>query len=47
MSILIPDFVQELLSYGPKVTVISPPELRAMMVTSLEESLANYNKIIG
>ncbi len=44
---LTPDFVQELLSYGPKVTVISPPELRAMMVTSLEESLANYNKIIG
>lgn len=36
------DFVQELLSYGPQVTVISPPELRAMMVTSLEESLRNY-----
>lgn len=39
---LTPDFVQELLSYGPKVTVISPPELRAMMITSLEESLASY-----
>lgn len=36
------DFVQELLSYGPKVTVISPPELRAMMITNLEESLKNY-----
>lgn len=41
---LTPDFVQELLSYGPKVTVLAPPELRAMMVTSLEESLANYRK---
>ena len=36
------DFVQELLSYGPRITVISPPELRAMMVTSLEESIRNY-----
>ncbi|MDE5838781.1 MAG: WYL domain-containing protein [Paramuribaculum sp.] len=36
------DFVQELLSYGPHLTVISPPELRAMMVTNLEESLRNY-----
>ncbi len=37
-----PDFVQELLSHGPQLTVIDPPELRAMMVTSLQESLANY-----
>ena len=36
------DFVQELLSYGPRITVISPPELRAMIVTSLEESIRNY-----
>lgn len=36
------DFVQELLSHGPQLTVIDPPELRAMMVTSLQESLANY-----
>lgn len=41
---LTPDFVQELLSYGPKVTVIAPPELRAMMVTSLEDSLKNYKQ---
>lgn len=41
------DFVQELLSLGPKVTVISPPELRAMMVTSLQESLGNYGIAVG
>lgn len=39
-----PDFVQELLSHGPSVTAIEPPELKAMIVTSLEESLANYKK---
>lgn len=36
------DFVQEILSYGPKLTVLSPPELRAMMVDSLRKSLNNY-----
>jgi len=36
------DFVQELLSYGPKVTVLRPAELRAIMISSLSESLANY-----
>ncbi len=40
-----PDFVQELLSYGPKVTVLDPPELKAMMVTSLQDALANYENI--
>lgn len=39
---LTPDFVQELLSYGPKVTVLAPTELRAMITTSLRESLQNY-----
>lgn len=39
---LTPDFVQELLSYGPKLTVLAPAELRAMMTAALEESLANY-----
>lgn len=39
---LTPDFVQEILSLGPKVTVIAPPELRAMVVSSLHESLAQY-----
>lgn len=41
---LTPDFVQELLSYGPKVTVLSPPELKAMIVTELEQSLKNYKQ---
>ena len=39
---LTPDLVAELLSYGPNVTVLSPPELRAMMTQSLRESLSNY-----
>ncbi|MBQ2047346.1 MAG: WYL domain-containing protein [Muribaculaceae bacterium] len=39
-----PDFVQELLSHGPNITVIDPPELKAMIITSLEDSLANYKK---
>lgn len=37
-----PDFVQELLSYGPELTVLEPPTLRAMMVDSLKRSLDNY-----
>ncbi len=41
---LTPDLVQELLSYGSKITVLSPPELRAMMITELENSLNNYKK---
>ncbi|MDE6395202.1 MAG: WYL domain-containing protein [Duncaniella sp.] len=40
---LTPDFLQELLSLGPKVTVIAPPELRAMVKTSLRETLALYD----
>ena len=36
------DFVAELLSYGPKVTVLEPAELRAMMRDSLQRSLENY-----
>lgn len=42
---LTPDFVQELLSYGPSVTVLAPAELRAMMITSLQESLGNYEQL--
>lgn len=37
------DFVQELLSLGPKVTVLAPPELKAMVVTSLRDTLALYD----
>lgn len=39
---LTPDFVQELLSYGPNVTVLAPAELRAMITNSLQQSLDNY-----
>lgn len=39
---LTPDFVQELLSQGPEITVLAPPELRAMMTSSLQQSLDNY-----
>lgn len=39
---LTPDFVQELLSYGPRVTVLGPPELKAMIVENLKQSLNNY-----
>ena len=38
------DFVQELLSHGSSVTVVRPPELRAMITSSLRASLANYEK---
>lgn len=40
---LTPDFLQELLSMGPKVTVVSPPELRAMVTASLRDTLALYD----
>lgn len=36
------DFVQEILSYGPSVTVVRPPELRAIVTASLRASLDNY-----
>ena len=41
---LTPDFVQELLSYGPKVTVLAPTELRLMMINNIKQSLDNYNQ---
>lgn len=41
---LTPDLVQELMSFGPSVTVLSPPELRAMMITRLSETLKNYQQ---
>lgn len=36
------DFVSELLSYGPAVTVVRPPELRAIVTSSLRATLDNY-----
>lgn len=38
------DFVQEILSLGPRVTVVSPPELRAMVTTSLRDTLKLYGQ---
>ena len=38
------DFVQEILSLGPRVTVVSPPELKAMVTTSLRETLRLYGQ---
>ena len=37
-----PDFVEEILSHGSRVTVLQPPELRAMVVTELSNALAAY-----
>ncbi len=39
---LTPDFVQEILSLGPKVRVMSPPELREMVKSSLRATLDLY-----
>lgn len=39
---LTPDFVQELLSYGPNVEVLAPAELRAMILSNLKQTLENY-----
>ncbi|MDE6135378.1 MAG: WYL domain-containing protein [Muribaculaceae bacterium] len=37
-----PDLVEEILSHGPRMTVLEPPELRAAIVDELENSLRNY-----
>ena len=36
------DLVAELLSYGPRITVLQPPELRARLIHSLTTALENY-----
>lgn len=36
------DFVSEILSYGSRITVISPPELREMVTSQLRAALNNY-----
>lgn len=41
---LTPDFLNELLSMGPHISVISPPELRAMITTALHDTLALYER---
>ncbi|MCM1020888.1 MAG: WYL domain-containing protein [Muribaculum sp.] len=37
-----PDFVQEILSYGPDVVVLQPPSLRSQIIKTLEQSQALY-----
>lgn len=37
-----PDLVNELLSYGSRITVLSPAELKAAITTELRRSLSNY-----
>lgn len=36
------DLVTELLSYGPRIVVLEPPELRAIMTSNLRDALAGY-----
>lgn len=36
------DLVTELLSYGPRITVLGPPELRAALTTAMRQALDNY-----
>ena len=38
-----PDLVAELLSYGARIEVLQPRELRAMMHTELTEALKYYS----
>lgn len=37
-----PDFVGELLSYGPRIQVLEPPELKQMLVNELKKALEQY-----
>lgn len=37
-----PDLINELLSYGPRITVLSPKELKTAIVDSLRKTLKNY-----
>lgn len=39
---LTPDFLQEIMSLSPFVTVVSPPELRTMLTERLRQALALY-----
>ena len=37
-----PDLVEEILSHGPRITVLEPPELRNMIAEALSDALKNY-----
>lgn len=39
-----PDFVEEILSHGSRVTVLQPPELKAMVVSELRDALEKYSQ---
>lgn len=39
------DLITELLSYGPRITVLRPPELRAIMIDRLTEAVNNYRSM--
>lgn len=39
---LTPDFVRELMSMGPDITVVAPPQLRLMLCERLKSTLGNY-----
>lgn len=41
--LLTPDLLREIMSLGPDVTVLGPPELRTMLTSRLRETLALYN----
>jgi len=37
------DLIQQLLSYGPEIEVVSPPELRISIIEKLKDALSQYN----
>lgn len=39
-----PDLVEEILSHGPRLTVLEPPELRQMITDALATALKNYQQ---
>ncbi|MDE7141686.1 MAG: WYL domain-containing protein, partial [Muribaculaceae bacterium] len=41
--LLTPELVSEIISRGPEITVISPPELKAMVKDQLTAALSNYD----
>ena len=41
---LTPDLVAEILSHGPRLTVLEPPQLRAMVKQELKATMDNYSK---
>lgn len=41
--LLTPDFLRELMSLGPEVTILAPKELRVMLCNRLRETLALYD----